>query len=261
MRRRDAYLATVFAEPVPTLPNIYAEGFSRALGLVAEPCSTIDVMLDEQVLARLKNKWRREGCTLSTMLAAAFGQMIGRWGGVDDVALLLPTARRYDLRLRNYVNWVADSHFVRVPVRMATLRDAALGIAATLDRNPEFAPSASIRWTGEAHEKILQTGSYIDCFSSSMLTGYRGGAGALSSQLQPGLSEREIDLGFLKISPVAGGMAPDLSLEDVHLRSFEEGTRTGFRFVYKNNALSASQARDMLTDVLERMGFESKAHT
>lgn len=259
MRRRDAHLETVFAEPVPIRPNIYAEGFRRSLEPVVDPCNTIDVMLDERDLARLKDQWRREGCTMSTMLAAAFGQMIGRRGGVDDVVVLLPTARRYDLRLRNYVNWVADSHFVRVPVRKTTLRDAANGIAATLDRNPEFAPSASIRWTGEANERILRKGTYIECFNSSMLTGYRGGAGALSSQLQAGWSEREIDLGFLKISPVANGIEHDLSIQDIHLRSFEDGSRTGFRFVYKINAISAPQGREMLTDVLERLGFESTA--
>jgi hypothetical protein len=201
--------------------------------------------------APLRERCRAAGITLPTFMSAAYAQTIGRRGGVDEVIISTPMARRHDVRTRNLVNYVASDCFFRLPVKSRGLNENAAAIGRTLEDFNQVATIMNVNYAGEWHERIARAGSYGGRFNCSMLTGYRS---TLTNMFQMGGEGGEIDLGFVRLA-----MLPSRQLSvmtnQLDLRLLETSTGFGLRFTYSTELFTDEGARDIFHEVMHAMGL------
>lgn len=255
IRRRDAYLADFYAEPALKLPGIYKPGFTMSKAPQGSPCRTLASMGTPAGMDALQVLCRDQGVTIPTLMTAALGQAIGKAGQVDETIFIMHSTKRHDARLRNFVNWAASDCLVRVPAHRGSLPEVARSLGTARQAFLGYAPIEFIHYEGALHDEIVRKGSYSDRFQSTMLTGFRGAAGALSSQLQKAGAENEIDLGFLKLSALPGSEHKRIIHHEIDMRSFETGQGAGFSFTYNTASMTDDTARSIFEDVLGRLGL------
>ena len=255
--RRDAFLRKVFAEPLPKIPNLgrKAKGQRPNVNLIDCGVSaevTLSIPADQQ--DTLRKRARAAGTTVTAMVIAAFAQTIGGRGGVDDLVLQIPTARRHDRRLENYVNFVASDVPVRVRLsRFETIEALAVSLKEGIDEAIQFAPFIDANYFGDLHDDVVAKGSYTSLFVASNATVDRWIHGTQSAPLQRANATGELDLGLFKVT-----LLPDMRREkprpsELDLRSYPTEHGLGLVLIYDLLGYDDAEAEDMLREVVERL--------
>lgn len=255
LAHRDAMLDRIYANPAPQLPAVYDRPELRHNQTAGVPSKALSFIAPPVDLAGLAERCRSAGTTISTMLVAALGQVLARRSGMEEAVVAAFVARRHDARTRNYANWVATECLMKIPGDASALEVAALGVGRSLEAFHRSAPMHDVHWGGPWRQRIVDYGSYSSNFFAGMLTGFRGGAGALSSYLWQGTTETELDFGFLKMGTVPGTEYRRTLASDIDLRLFDAEGGAGFSFTYNTAAFAEDTAREIFREVLQRLGF------
>src|SRR5258708_39984585 len=74
----------------------------------------VEIAVPDGVAAALGQLGRRQGCTLFHVLLAAFGVLLARWSGQDDVVIGSPVVNRDQVELEGLIGLFVDM----VPLRI-----------------------------------------------------------------------------------------------------------------------------------------------
>jgi hypothetical protein len=254
--RRDAYLAEVYADPLPHLPALGALGPWRDTNPPrTTPDGELTVQLDNTQRAALRQKAMTGGVTVPTLLMAALSHTIAHAGRVREVILTVPQAMRTHKELASYVNFVTKSCLVRCSANDPSVEDTARSIASALARQVDCASHEHVRWHGSLHDRLVTAGSYTDRYLAGMLTADRWQHGAVSSPMQRLGGMDEVDLGLARVKPLTGSISDKGTLNDLRVQTFEGQDRSGIRFGYSKAAIDEATAGSLLGDVLDRLGL------
>jgi hypothetical protein len=251
LKRREAMLEKLYADPAPPVPRIYKPGYADTSGPSGHRSKTLTVLPSSDDFAAVRERCRAAGITLPTFMSAVYAQTIGRRGGVDEVIISTPMARRHDVRTRNFVNYVASDCFFRLPIHSRGLNENAAAIGRTLEDFNQVATIMDVNYAGEWHERIARAGSYGGRFNSSMLTGYRS---TLTNMFQMGGEGGEIDLGFVRLAMLPGRQFSVMT-NQLDLRILETSNGFGLRFTYSTELFTEEGARDIFDEVMLAMGL------
>lgn len=100
-----------------------------------------DVMLDADVLDGLRRLARQENCTLFMAVLAAFGALLGRYSGQDDLVIGTPIAGRNRVEIEDVIGYFMNTVSIRVDLRgdptfrelLSRLREVTIGAFAHQD--------------------------------------------------------------------------------------------------------------------------------
>jgi len=252
---RDAYLRELYRDPVPQIPNIgrAAKGLAPLVsqGEIAED---FFVFLKDDEASKLKQRARTAGVTENILVMAAYAQTIAANGGVDDVILNVPMARRLDKKLENYVAWVAGRAIIRASVSTAnSLEGLAQDVKAGHDLAIQHLPYHDVFVGGPMRDEIISKGSYTHRFATGSQTAERWSQGAISSGLQR-FGSTGVEMGPYKIKMHGEGGLRKISIYELEFRTIQAGNGLGFRCAYGLEAFSLTEVQDLFGEMLDRLG-------
>jgi hypothetical protein len=254
--RRDEFLRGLFTDP-PPVPNIGR----KAKGLIPNVIA-VDATLSGHTMGslsreqqdELRRRARAVGTTETAMVAAAFAQMIGARGGVDEIVLQLPAALRHDRRMENYVNFVASDVPVRVSLsRQDTLESLALSISQGIAESLPFAPFMDSNYFGAVHDEVVAKGSYTCLYVVGNRTVDRWTQATQSAPLQRANATGELDLGMFKVTPLPDMRDERPNANELDFRTYPIADGLGFTLTFDTLGYDQNEADDIMRDVVERL--------
>jgi hypothetical protein len=260
---RDNYLREVYRDPVPLVPNLgrKSKGLSPLFsGVEGQVSNDFYAQLDDKAAAMIRTRARGAGVTENNLVMAAYAQTIAANGGVKDVILNVPMARRLDRKLEHFVAWVASGAVIRAPVSTSeTLEQLASGISAGHDLALQYLPYDDIFLGGHMHDEIVDMGSYTNLFACGSQTAERWAQGALSSGMQRLGSGGIIELGPFTVKMVDGDHLRNWSMHELEFRTIQAPNGIGFRCAYGVEAYELSEVQALFTETLDRLGVKSSS--
>jgi len=257
MAERDAYLAALYGDNPPPLPDFgrRAKGLATNIDLTqAAPAGEMFAFLTTDGQQRVQARARAAGVTETALLAAAFSQTLATRGKVDDVMVCMPVAMRTDRRLTSFVSWLAGLTLLRAPVRGTPGLDAlAVELTNQLHRSMPYVPLGYACEERPAHDAVRAAGSYLSLYNTGMHTPDRFARGATTSALQRQGKAEELDLGIIKVAPLSAGLSR-YAMYEVDLRSFQGANGLAYRMCFDLTALTPAEGRGFLVEVVERLG-------
>ncbi|MFS8036884.1 SDR family NAD(P)-dependent oxidoreductase [Xanthobacter sp. AM11] len=257
MAARDAYLRALYGDSPPPLPHFGRRAKGRAPNLdltQGAPAGELYAFTSPAGQERLKARARAAGTTETALLMAAYAQTLGARGGVDEVMLNVPAAMRTDRRLTDFIGWVAGSALLRAPAA-GSLDVAAAGLSDQLNRAMAHVPFEYAFADGPVHDAVVAAGSYLALYQTGMQAPDRFTRGATTSALQRQGKAEVLDLGLVKVSPFGSARLMRHAVFEIDLRSLQSAGGLAYRMGYDLSALTPQEARDVLDDVLDRMGL------
>jgi acyl transferase domain-containing protein/NAD(P)-dependent dehydrogenase (short-subunit alcohol dehydrogenase family)/acyl carrier protein len=249
---RELYLQELFADPPPVpklgrtakglTPNHY--GFDAGIARLQSD------MFDNTQYEHIKQMALDIGCTVPHLVIGAFGKGICKFGGVDEVVMVVPHSLRHEKRLEYYVNCVTSN----IPVRVRAseecgLAQVARNVAEGMDRGLAVAPF-QLGFTSLQSSLIAQ-GSYTSLFYAGEEASNKWVRGASSAPLQRPNTTGEFDMGMYKITNLPRAIDNIPALSELALRTYPKVDGLGIAFMYDTLGMSADEAEDFLTYVKE----------
>lgn len=241
---RDAPPAPVFGKTLSAPINPYL--------LEAGPAGEHVINLGDA--QDLKQFVREKALSPTAMLIAGMAQTIAHHSGVDDLTICVPTAMRTDRILRSYVGWVATVMPVRCRVgQFSSLSDLAADIFRQYRQTQGFLPADSLLRGGPLQQELTEGGSYLTLYEAGMLTAESGVIGGPLGALSRIGSQQELNLGSIRIRPLATNKVRTGSAYNLDVRSFEGDDGLNLRCGFDSHIFGEAEAHGLFTEIVDRM--------
>jgi hypothetical protein len=247
MGGREKYFREVFrnSAPIPRFDRSRRGNRPNLSGVEANRSSSIVRALSAEDRDLLHERARMSGSTIGTLLMAAMGQTLARRGNVDEINITLPLAMREDMRLSNFVGWVAGNAVVRCRVASIPLLERLAQDMSDQVRNAlAYMPADFTLQHGRLHDELSHRGSYLGLYES-------GDASARSSQ--PSDSGKVLNFGSSSIEPIVSGGSLRETFREFDLRTFNESGHPAIRCGYDEDVFEAAQAAEIFDEILDRL--------
>lgn len=197
---------------------------------------------------------RERALSPTAMLIAGTAQTIARHSGIDDVTICVPTAMRTDRILRSYVGWVATVMPVRCRVgAFSSLPELAADIFQQYRQTQSFLPADFLLRGGPLQRELTEGGSYLTLYEAGMLTAESGLIGGPLAALSRIGSQQELNLGSIRIRPLATNKVRTGSAYNLDVRSFEGDDGLNLRCGFDTGIFEENEAHGLFTEIVDRM--------